>query len=43
MIGNKVIDKYITNFLDISNLPTGIYMCEIIEDENKLTKKIIKL
>jgi 6-phosphogluconolactonase (cycloisomerase 2 family) len=42
MIGNKVIDKDITNFLDTSNLSTGVYLCEIIEGENKLTKKIVK-
>lgn len=42
MIGNKIIDKDITNFLDTSNLSSGIYLCEITEGENKLTKKIIK-
>ncbi len=30
MIGNKVIDKDVTNFLDISNLFNGIYLCETI-------------
>jgi hypothetical protein len=42
MIGNKIIDKDITNFLDTSNLSSGVYLCEITEGENKLTKKIIK-
>jgi hypothetical protein len=42
MIGNLVFDKDITNFLDTSNLSTGVYLCEITEGENKLTKKIVK-
>ena len=42
MIGNKVIDKDITNFLDISNLSNGIYLCEIKEGDKKITKKIVK-
>jgi hypothetical protein len=42
MIGNKVIDKDVTNFLDTSNLSTGVYLCEITEGEDKLTKKIVK-
>ncbi len=42
MIGNKVIDKDVTNFLDTSNLSNGIYLCEITEGENKQVKKIIK-
>ena len=42
MIGNKIIDKDFTNFLDTSNLKTGVYLCEITEGENKLTKKIVK-
>ena len=42
MIGNKVIDKDVTNFLDISNLSNGIYLCEIKEGDKKITKKIVK-
>jgi len=42
MIGNKVIDKDIKNFLDTTNLPIGVYVCEIKEGENKLIKKIVK-
>jgi hypothetical protein len=42
MIGNKIIDKDVTNFLDTSNLSNGIYLCEIKEGENKLIKKIVK-
>lgn len=42
MIGNLVVDKDVTNFLDTSNLSTGVYLCEIKEGDNKLAKKIVK-
>lgn len=43
LIGNLVISKNITNFLDVSNLKNGIYVYEIIEGGNKSISKFIKI
>lgn len=42
LLGKEVFNDEVTNIMDLSGLISGIYICEIWEDENKTVKRIIK-